>query len=170
MKLQSQFGGELLIGKRKVARPISTKHAMHTTLRSETHRSFLLPKNAAVIRNCLVLNAKKFGIQIYEYSINSNHIHLLTRARSRHGFKAFLKALSGMIAMKLSGSKKGRSLKSRFWALRPWSRIVVWGRAFINAKNYVIRNQLESTGIIRYTPRKSRLVKSTKPVVGCVIT
>jgi len=157
MKLETRYGGDLLRGKRKTARPISTKYAMHTTLRSDEAKgqlSLLLPKNARFIRHLVGSLATQYGVRVYELSVNSNHIHLLTRAMSREGFKSFLRVLAGMIAMKLTGAKKGNSLLKRFWASRPWSRIVSgWGRAFAIARNYVLQNQLEADGIIAYTLR-----------------
>ncbi len=156
LKKVREFGGDLINGKRKSARPIATKRPMHTTLRSEWAKgphSLLMAGNVAFIRARLKALSAQFGICIYEYSINSNHLHLLTRAKSREGYKSFLRALSGVIAMKITGAKKGARLVEKFWLGRPWSRIIDWGRAFFIAKKYVIRNHPESIGIISYTPR-----------------
>ncbi len=156
LKEVRQFGGDLLKRKRKSARPIATKRAMHTTLRSEWAKgphSFLMAHNAAFIRAKFKALSNQFGICIYESSINSNHLHLLTRAKSREGYKSFLRTLSGAIAMKITGARKGAGLGKRFWLGRPWSRIIAWGKAFTIAKNYVIQNSLESLGIIAYMPR-----------------
>ena len=157
-----EFGGDLLKGVRKLARPISTKLSMHTTMRaSGVGSSFLLTKNARVIRQAIGTLSKRHGVRVYESSVNSNHLHLLTRSRTREGYRSFLRALSGIIAMRLSGAKKGAALIKKFWASRPWSRIVSWGRAFKIACEYVIRNQMESTGQIAYVPRgKPRFLPS----------
>ena len=167
LKEARSFGGELLKGHRKSARPVATRLAMHTTLRSE-HAvgmlSFLMPNNARFIRALLKTFSCRFGICVYESSINSNHIHLLTRAKSREGYKSFLRVLSGAIAMKLTGARKGTALAKKFWAGRPWSRIVAWGRAFFVAKKYVIQNRFESCGIIAYIPRKNKGVRAGPPL------
>ncbi len=165
LKQKSYFGGELLIGKRKTVRPVSTKYSMHTTMHSSQARgvySFLLPKNTRVIRETIFMVANRFGIQVYDFSINSNHLHLLTRARTRHGYQAFLRVLSATIVMKLTGGRKGNELTKSFWDVRPWSRIVAWGKAFFTVKNYVIRNQLESLGRIAYQPREKSTLLSRK--------
>ena len=153
------FGGELLLGKRKSARPVATRRPMHTTLRSEHaigNRSFLMPHNSRVIRSLMKSLCSRFGIRVYEYSINSNHIHLLTLAKTRQGYKSFLRAFSGAVAMKMTGARKGTGLAKRFWAARPWSRIVAWGKAFLVARKYVMQNHFESIGVIPYTHRGVR--------------
>ena len=156
LKHCAEFGGELLRGVRKSARPISTRLAMHTTLRANgVGSSFLLPRNATLIRQAIRTLSKRHCVLVYESSVNSNHIHLLTRSRTREGYRFFLRALSGIIAMRLSGAKKGSGLTQKFWAHRPWSRIVQWGWAFKIACDYVIRNQKESIGMIAYVPRRS---------------
>ena len=167
LKLDLRYGGDLLLGKRKTARPISTKYAMHTTLRSDEAKgrlSFLLPKNSRLIRHLVATLPTQYGVRVYELSINGNHLHLLTRAMSRKGFKSFLRVLAGMIAMKLTGAKKGNGLLKRFWASRPWSRIVAgWGRAFTIVRSYVLQNQREAHGIIAYAPRGGKDTADLSP-------
>ena len=149
-----EFGGDLLKGVRKSTRPISIKNSMHTTLRAnEVGSSFLLPRNIRLIRQAISSLSNLYGVRVYESSINSNHLHLLTKTRTREGYRSFLRTLSGTLAMQLTGAKKGAKLIRKFWAHRPWSRIVQWWRAFKIALNYVIRNQMESTGQIAYVPR-----------------
>lgn len=57
--------------------------------------------------------------------------------------------------MKVVGSAKGRAAGEKFW-MAPFTRIVQWGIAFLQACRYVEKNLLESTGAISYSPRSPR--------------
>ncbi len=163
---KSYFGGSLLVGKRKSARPLSSKCALHLILKSSRAKgssSFL--KHQKQIRFQLDKQAKRFGVRIYRYSNVGNHLHLLIRIHSRREYKKFIRAISsliqGIVTKTLGANQKKRREKTRrekeiFWDFRPFSRVVSWGRDFKIAANYVIKNTLEVLGFIPYTPRKNR--------------
>ncbi|MFZ4404442.1 MAG: hypothetical protein ACOYOK_10105, partial [Pseudobdellovibrionaceae bacterium] len=79
-----EFGGSLLKkSNAKVARPISTKHAMHIVLRSDRAKgasSMLAAKNSKKIQRIIWNQAQRCGVRIYEYANVGNHLHLLLRA------------------------------------------------------------------------------------------
>lgn len=179
---KKEFGGALLKKSHaKKARPISTKQAMHVTLRSSQARgekSFLANrKRAAEINSKVHSLAKKYGIKIYRYANVGNHIHLLVRASYRRGFIAFLRSISGIIARIAMGVERGKVLDTKeqalsqskaikmsqnqskesvmgFWDQRPWTRILSWATDFNNVKKYVEQNFSEAMGFIAYKPRK----------------
>ena len=156
MKRKTDHGGALSVGKRKTARPLSTKEAIHVTLKSSHAKgamSFHARQHNAYLRTLLPAFAKRFHVTLYRFSINANHFHLLLRAKSREGFKRFLMALTGRIAQRMTGAKKGRPAPFRFFDRIPWTRLVAWGRAFREAAAYVLRNELETAGLLPYTPR-----------------
>ncbi len=166
MKFPLAHGGELSKGKRKTARPFDPKRSMHVVLRmssaamaGKAKPSLLL--YGGYIRSLLRAFSQRLGVRIYEQAIISNHLHLVTHTRDRVGFGQFLMALSGRIAQRVTGAKKGTPLKEKFWATIPWSRIVEWGRALITATKYTRQNVLESTGIISYTPRKCKALNTS---------
>lgn len=160
LRRQTEFGGDLLKGKRKGRRPFSRKSAIHVTFR--TKASVFLPSERKMISVLVRKLAYKRQLRIYETSINSNHLHLLLRSPSRKLFQDFLRELSIKIVMGITGARKGKSLLSNFWNSRPWSRIVDWGRSFQNARNYVFRNQLETKYLIPYdrTVKTDRILMS----------
>ena len=161
-KIKKEFGGSLLNKSHaKSARPISTKNAMHLTLRSlkaKGEKSFLASRSrAALIEDKVRANAKKFGIQIYQYANVGNHIHLLIRATYRRGFIYFLRAISGIIARIALGAQRGKGKldqEAQFWDQRPWTRILTWMKDFLNVKKYVAQNFNEAMGFTPYKPRK----------------
>ena len=186
------FGGALLEGKRKLFRPLSSKDSIHFVLRSSwaTGRdSFLALRNKKAIDHIIKKWAQKFGVKIYEQAITSNHIHLLLMITNRRLYRAFIKAVAGLIASHVMGQQsfwlfsKSRRLsfagdgggeackesqnmttlkteKSQgFWQFRPFSRVVNWGRDFKTCTSYLKQNVLEALGFIPYTTRKKYYAK-----------
>ena len=172
------FGGALLIGKRKTFRPLSSKDSIHFVLRSpwaEGRDSFLVPKNKKSIERIVKRFALKFGVKIYKQAINSNHIHLLLMITNRYLYRAFIKAVSGLIASHVMAQQSFKQfLKSRrisprgdgvkgFWEFRPFSRVVSWGRDFKACLKYLEHNVLEALEAIPYTTRKNYYTMWLRP-------
>jgi hypothetical protein len=63
---KKEFGGSLLIGKRKSQRPLSSKHPLHLILKC-TGKSFFSPGHTG-IEKILRSQAKKYQIKIYDLS------------------------------------------------------------------------------------------------------
>lgn len=74
-----------------------------------------------------------------------------------------MRAISGIIAIKVTGANKTKELKQKFWDYRPWTRIVEWKKAYTIAKDYVIQNHLEAIGLIPYTPRSHKTAGRAPP-------
>lgn len=164
------FGGTLLTrAKNRTFRPLSQKTPLHLVLRSSISGqtpgwSLKLPQNAKYIERTIRLNAERFGVRIQEFSNNGNHLHLLLRITNRTLYKRFIKAVTGAIALKITGSNrlerltkgKRRDGKFRFWDFRPFSRIVVGWKGYIIARDYVVMNALESLQIIPYQTHRNQ--------------
>ena len=169
IKPKLKFGGQLLGNNTnpKTARPISTKHSMHVVLRSNVAKGpFCLKKKTKKIHNILNAQAEKNHIRIYEKAVVGNHIHLLIYLKSNsHSYAkkcltGFLRAISGLIAREVVGAQRGNSQGIKFWAYRPFSRVVIgFKKGFEIARSYVFQNQLEADGVIAYQPRKNRYAK-----------
>jgi hypothetical protein len=147
------FGGVLskAKGNPKKQRPLVTRQAMHLVLKSSKatgKHSFLLFQRE--IEVLLQAQARKFGIKIYSVANAGNHLHLLLRIHSRRCYKAFIRAVSGLIIRKVFGLERGRSRDfSGLWDARPFSRIVAWGKDFSGVKSYLEINRLEMVGLSR---------------------
>lgn len=152
-------GGEYAVGKRKARRPVVTKRPMHLVMRSSLatgSRSFLQKLHARFIQQLVQTLARVNGIRIYQYSNSGNHLHFLLQAKTVAGFRRFVRALAGQVAMKVGGGKNGNPSGEKFWDLLPFTRIVEWGKAFQVARQYVVQNTLEALGLIPYQPRKPK--------------
>src|SRR5258708_4081081 len=154
------FGGALLKNSHaKDQRPISTKRTMHMVLRSSLCKgalSFLEYKNSRMIQKILKNQSKIHGVKIYKIGQAYNHIHLLLLPKTREGFIAFSRAVTGLIPRSLLGAQKGKAKGKKFWDKRPWTRIISWGREFGGIVKYLEQNNLEAFGFIPYQPRTTR--------------
>src|SRR4051812_48328782 len=95
-RVSKECGGVLVKGKRKGARPIATRRAMHLVFRSETAKgelSLLLPRHAQFIQRCLGEGKRKFAVRVYRLANVGNHLHLCVLARTRKGLQDFLRWL-----------------------------------------------------------------------------
>lgn len=147
--------GSLLIGKRKSKRPISTQSPLHLVLKSDLKGVFN-PGNRRLEKRIRSL-AQKFNLKIYDLALNWSHIHCVIRIKDRGDYNAFVRALTGTIALKIR--KSIRDIAAVF-TLRPFTRILSWGRDFKNALNYQVLNQLEAWGLIQRASRPKERVDS----------
>lgn len=156
------FGGSLLKkAKNRTSRPISTKHAMHLVLRANYKPrlgGFLEKRNRQITERTLARLAQKYGVKIYQMALNSNHIHLLVKLSNRRAYAAFIRSLTGTIALKISKASKLKALNKKFWEYRPFTRIVDGFKAFSIAKDYVLLNQLEAFGAMPYQLQRLKYV------------
>jgi REP element-mobilizing transposase RayT len=189
MKQQSFFknqarahGGAHSVKKRRTPRPMSTKHALHITLRSQFakgQRSLL--KHKKPINEVIEKASKQFQIQVYEKAICGNHIHLLIRGKTRVNLQNFFRVVAGHIAQKIlesfpitkqereaerarggaptSGKMKKTGCQKnqrKFWELLIYTRIITWGKEFKTVTMYIIQNTLEALNVIAYQKRSTR--------------
>lgn len=155
----TSHGGDLAKGKRKVARPIDPKQAIHLVLRSSIARgsqSMLHPKHCKNIHEFTHKVGKRLGIRIYRYANVGNHIHLLIKVPSRMIWQRFLRELAGGIAIIVTGARKGAALTRTnsaagnargFWDGLAFTRIVKFGRDFKRVCDYVVKNLFEAAGV-----------------------
>lgn len=148
-------GGELARGRRKRARPLDPKQAMHLVLRSSQAKgkwSLLHPQHCNAVETELARTAKKWGVRVYRFANVGNHLHLLLQPRSRRAFQGFLREFSGKIAMRVTGAVKSRGLAENaggrhFWDHLAFTRIVKFGRDYDGVAKYLIKNLFESMGV-----------------------
>jgi REP element-mobilizing transposase RayT len=148
-------GGEFGKGKRKRARPVDPKQALHVVLRSSLakgEKSMLHPKHCKGVHGLTIKLAKRWGIRIYRYANVGNHIHLLIKVPTKAAWQRFSRELSGGIAMIVTGAKKGAPLMKNgqnrgFWDHLVFTRIVRFGRDFESVGRYLIKNLFEAAGV-----------------------
>jgi REP element-mobilizing transposase RayT len=186
---KTEHGGSLLVGRRRKARPLSTKEPIHLVLRSDfASGRRALTGHRPLIEKVLRKAQLRFRIKVYEKAIVSNHIHLLVKGDSKQELQNFFRVVAGHIAQEIlrnfpiqkhekpkpggapsapsQTAYKTREKENKFWETRIYSRLVTWGRDFFGTKKYVVRNTLEALGIIAYQPRNkshSRTCQGQRP-------
>ncbi len=141
-----ESGGALsAIGKRKTARVLDRRKPLHFVLKSK--RSVNLYSQRILLRRLLFLYAKRFGVKVYKESVQKDHFHFCIKITNRHLYRAFIRALTGVISQKL-----GKGL----WILAPYSRVVTWGRDFLGVLDYILLNDCEVGGRVPYAIRGAR--------------
>lgn len=141
---KKEFGGSLLIGKRKSKRPLSTKHPIHLVLKS-SFKGVFNPSNKSLYE-LIKKQARKYGVRIYDLAINWSHIHCVIRIKGREDYLKFIRSLTSVISQR---AKRHDSTLTQLFTLRPYTRIISWGRDFKRVLNYQVLNQLESFGLIK---------------------
>ena len=102
---RKEHGGGLSVGNRRCRRPLSTKHALHLTLRSDFaygQRSLL--KHQHLINHIGKKFSRKFGVKIYRQAICGNHLHLLVRGTTRFCLQNFFRVFAGHTAQQILGT------------------------------------------------------------------
>ena len=158
------FGGAALKNSHaKGKRPFSKKLPVHVVMRSSKATGPLsLMKHNSEIQDALYSEASRNHVKLHAVANAGNHLHLLVQAPAREALSGFLRAVSGRIAMIVTGARKGNALafigssqkvsiesrneRSGFWDQRPFTRLVSLGRDFQNVCRYVTMNSTESFG------------------------
>ncbi len=150
-------GGSLLEGKRKGRRALSTKHAIHLVLKSNLKGVFS-PGNRR-LEQLIQNTAERFHIRVYSTALNWSHMHFVIKIKDRKNYNAFVRVLTSALAIKI---RKYKNFAGKVFTLRPFTRILNWGRDFKNVLSYLEINQLESSGFL-IRSKKTKKVKKKAP-------
>jgi REP element-mobilizing transposase RayT len=160
-------GGDLRIGKRKLARPFDPKKPLHVVLRSTRAQgewSMLKTRNEKKIRDLVFREARRAGVRVYRFANAGNHLHILLKADRRRSLARFLRITAGLIARLITGAKKGAATSEKgalrkFWDRLAYSRIVEWGKEFHRVSDYLVVNELEGLGWSDLAGRESPIIR-----------
>ena len=120
-KVKKQHGGSLAVGKRRKIRPLNIKQSHHITMKSyHAVGPRSLFRHKKMILNVIRKFSFRFGVKVYEYAIQGNHIHLLVKAQTREGLQNFFRVVAGHTAQNI---------------LKDWPIIKVRGGAQRQEKN-----------------------------------
>ena len=155
-KQKSDHGGSLR-NPQKRKRPLGVRSSLHLVLRSTKARgqwSFLRHKSE--IEQLLEKFSKKYHVKLNSFANAGNHLHLHIKVPSRKHYRAFIRALSSAIMMKVTGYSRWKRTPEgfQFWDQRPFSRIISTWSEFLNLGKYVQLNRWEGAGVGRQTARK----------------
>lgn len=111
-------------------------------------------------------HAKRQSVHVHRFANAGNHLHFLIECREKEKFQAFLRAVSGAIALfirmddAITMKKRSDQIeKKSLWLQRPWTRLVAAsGSAFVAAWRYVDLNAIEG-GCWGITRREARFIQ-----------
>lgn len=153
---QKSYGGTLLNTRqgRVRGRPLSTKDSIHMVLRSSQAvglQSFKTAKNSKKIREILQKFSHKYGVQILQLANVGNHLHFHIKISSRRTYFCFIRAITSAIAMAVASHHRWNKNKNdkKFWDYRPFTRVIVGFKNYLNIQDYIAVNQLEGLGCHR---------------------
>ena len=148
---QSQFkfaqtplfhGGEIARGRRKNARPLSSKRPLHLVLKAARP----IRAHQSLFRNKLFQLGEKFQIRIYSSAVAADHVHLVLKISGRRQYAAFIRSYTSYLA---------RTLGKGLWKLLPFTRVASWGSDFRGLLRYLEQNRREASGEWEFRPRKN---------------
>jgi REP element-mobilizing transposase RayT len=141
---KKEFGGSLLLGKRKSQRPLSSKHPLHLVLRFEL--SGIFNPGHRSLERLIRQVATQFQIHIYDLALNWSHLHCVIRIKDRKSYNGFIRVLSSRLSTRVRSQKT--DAQQKIFTLRPFTCVLSWGRDFQQALSYQILNQLEAYGLL----------------------
>ena len=155
----TSHGGTLNFGRRKTKRPLCTKRALHVVMRASCAQgrlSLLQPNHARLTGMLLKRFAYRFAVIVYSWANSGNHVHMVVKAKTKEGFRNFLRTFAGQLAQRVTGAKPGHKLTKPFWDLLAFSRIVEWGKAYKSVANYILKNIRQAARSWPYYPITTR--------------
>jgi putative transposase len=155
-KIQRQFGGFLHKGNPKTSRPLSTKEPLHLVLKSNQAigaKSMLRSHNVKKIEQIIKRHAKLCRVRLYHLVNVGNHLHLVIKIDCRRDFSKFIRTITGLIARHVLKKERGVASQNefhhnsslsktglQFWAARPFSRLISWGKDYLFVSRYMKKN------------------------------
>ena len=153
-----EFGGSLLAGKRKTMRPLSTKEPIHLVLKSTGNRVF--SPGDRRIENLIRNQAAKYKIKLFRISLNWTHVHAIIQIKDRKSYNSFIRTVTALLVSLISQIRK-MDLTGLF-DLRPFTKIISWGRQFKSLFGYHDLNDMEAFGMIRREKKTKKKLKQKK--------
>lgn len=146
--VKKSFGGSLTIGKRKAKRPLKVNQPLHLILKAN-YKFVFNPRNHTLIK--LIENqAVKFEIKIDQLAVNFSHIHFVIRFSSEDHYKKFIRSLTSLLAIKI---RKQYPEFQNIFQLRPYTRVIEWGKDYNNVLHYSLKNIHEAYGVKMYSEK-----------------
>lgn len=114
--------------------------------------SFLKGKNRSLVETILRRFSVQYGVRMLSFANVGNHLHLQIQLSNRHSYRPFIKAVTGAIAMAVTGVNRWNRVpgeKLKFWDLRPYTRVIFGYRGVFGIRDYIAINRLEGMGVAR---------------------
>lgn len=131
------------------ARPLSSKDPIHLVFKinkAAVKSGLRSPRSFGLIIALMRKYSRKFFVGIEQFSIQTDHIHLLVRGRRRSSLQNFLRVLAGQFAQCLTDTFNHKYEGEKIWKHRPFSRVVQGFKSYLTVRNYIQLNEMEALG------------------------
>ncbi|WP_413575991.1 transposase [Bdellovibrio sp. HCB290] len=131
------------------ARPLSSKDPIHLVFKvnkSAVTKGLRSARSFSLLNILLKKYARKFFVRIEQFSIQSDHIHILIRGGKRSAVQSFLRVVAGQFSQCLTDTFTRRHEGEKVWKHRPFTRVVKGFRPYIVVRDYIQLNELEALG------------------------
>lgn len=129
------------------ARPLSSKDPIHLVFKvnKEAVRYGLRSsKNFSLMTRLLKRYSSKFFVKVEQFSVQSDHVHLLIRGGKRSQIQSFLRVLAGQFAQGLTDTPNVKNDGPKVWKYRPFSRVIKGFRPYQIVRDYIQLNECEA--------------------------
>ncbi|WP_413585426.1 transposase [Bdellovibrio sp. HCB274] len=149
-KFRHCHGGTLRTSsKGRGARPLSSKDPIHLVFKvnmTAVSKGLRSPRNFSLLNILLKKYARKFFVKIEQFSIQSDHIHILVRGSRRSAIQSFLRVVAGQFAQCLTDTFTKRHEGERVWKHRPFTRVIRGFKPYKVVRDYIQLNEMEALG------------------------
>ncbi|WP_413294253.1 transposase [Bdellovibrio sp. HCB185ZH] len=131
------------------ARPLSSRDPLHLVFKVNKNAvkgGLRSPRNFALINRLIKKYSIRFFVKIEQFSVQTDHVHILARSATRAQMKSFLRVLAGQFAQVLTDTFASRSEGPRVWKYRPFSRVIKGYKPYLIVRDYIQLNELEVKG------------------------
>lgn len=109
----------------------------HVTQRgARRQQTFFCPEDYVMYRDLLAERCDRYGVELLQYCLMPNHVHLLARPSDATGLSRALGAAHSLYARRVNARRQWRG---HFWQARFWSH-AVFGRRVISVVRYIAQN------------------------------
>lgn len=135
-------GGSSYKRRRKTKRPLIPGAVTHIVFKSSKARGrWCFLRNQRVVRALLEERTRKFFVEVVEWVNMGNHLHLKVRFKDAESFQNFLRTFPAMLARKITGARRGRKLRCKFWDGIAFTRVLTSKLEELGLKGYFQANR-----------------------------
>ncbi|WP_413292556.1 transposase [Bdellovibrio sp. HCB185ZH] len=131
------------------ARPLSSKDPIHLVFKinkAAVRSGLRSPRSFNLLRVLLKKYSRKFFVRVEQFSIQTDHIHLLVRGSRRSSMQSFLRVVAGQFAQCLTDTFHQKNEGEKVWKHRPFSRVIKGYKPYRIVRDYIQLNEAEAWG------------------------
>ncbi len=130
-------------------RPLSSRDPLHLVFKvnkSALKQGLRHPRTFALMNILLKKYSARFFVKIEQFSVQTDHVHLLIRGQRRAQVQSFLRVVAGQFVQVLTDTFFRKHDGVKIWKYRPFSRLIKGYKPYQTVRDYIQLNELEILG------------------------